>query len=170
MKRQILLVVLLLAVLGYAAYTYWPVLVAYFPDLIPQQATVKPGAKPAAVPAQTTTTQAQAAEAVEETAEAEARIEKPKTEKLVDPFMLRVRVTDKTRVTPVEEKKEVVKPPEPKLEGIWIDSDMKIAFISGQALIENGRIMGWTVKRISKTQVLLVKGKDTKILKLEGLP
>lgn len=87
----------------------------------------------------------------------------------MDPFALRINVR---RRGEIDEKPKDDKPKavvvEPELEGIWVDSGMRVAFISGQALIEGGVVLGWRVSSITKTQVTLVKGGQTKILKVEG--
>lgn len=97
---------------------------------------------------------------------------------LIDPFAFRIAVRRKVEVevkpagptppgaptgTPEKPKKVI------KLEGIWIDATMKVAFISGQALVEGGRVMGWKVAKIYRDQVVLARAGQTKILFLEGI-
>ncbi len=99
---------------------------------------------------------------------------------LIDPFALRIAVR---RIAEMEAKPAgptppgapgaTVTPPKPKriikLEGIWIDATMRVAFISGQALVEGGRVMGWKVAQITRDRVVLVRDGQTKILTLEGI-
>jgi len=107
-----------------------------------------------------------------EKAKAEAPIEKrviPKVRELINPFSLRVAVRSKKEAEAKPEKPAVeVKVVEPKLEGIWIGSGLRAAFISGQVMTEGGIIMGWRVASIAPTSVVLRKGRMTKILRLEG--
>ena len=101
----------------------------------------------------------------------------PKEErvKLIDPFALRVAVVSKQeaeeaakRAKERREEEPAKRPDEPKLEGIWIGSGLKAAFISGQVMTEGGIIMGWRVSRINPDSVVLRKGSATKVLKLGG--
>ncbi|MBI5399876.1 hypothetical protein HZB07_04620 [Candidatus Saganbacteria bacterium] len=102
---------------------------------------------------------------------ASLEVKAPQHQGLVDPFVLRV------AVQPIVEAKNQpgvsaiveVKIFEPQLEGVWIGEDMKIAFISGQALIEGGTIGGWRVRTIARDHVVLVKSDgQVKNLRLEG--
>ena len=160
-RQQIILAVLLVAALGYAGLTYWPILSHYIPGLAKEASKVKgtkivKEAAPSLTIATTTTMATTTTTMLKEG--------------LVDPFALRVAVRSKSlaKQKPREEK-EVKRVAEPKLEGIWVDSGMRVAFICGQALVEGSTIMGWRIKRITKTQVVLVKGKKSKILKLEAI-
>ena len=128
---------------------------------IPVSAEARPSLE-ALAPAKTT------AGTVETMASTEA---KTKNVELTDPFVLRV------AVQPLATEKEIAnevasfeaRNVEPVLEGIWVGEDMKIAFISGQALIEGSTIMGWRVRTITKNQVVLGRSDGrTKILRLEG--
>jgi hypothetical protein len=176
MKRQIVLLMLLMAALVYAVYSYWPLFSVYLPELgkaVPSETKLKkvevvgPEEKPALVP------KPAPAPGTEKTKEAVTATKKPSTEeeeKLIDPFALRISVLPKSALkTREEQQKEVIKVDEPKLEGIWVDSSMRVAFISGQALTEGGVVMGWRVKRITKTDVLLLKGSQQKTLRLEAI-
>jgi len=127
-----------------------------------------PEAAPAAAPVSTPTTEAVSKEA-------DLEIVVPTLEaKLIDPFAIRVPVVTRAEeplpnasLSPDDKSKPAVLPPQPELEGIWIDPEMKVAFISGQAVRTGEKILGWTVTSISKEKVYLQKGSATKILKLE---
>jgi hypothetical protein len=152
----------MIASLGYAALTYWPI---FFPttNFVPQtgfeaaeQAPLKPANAPAAPTAET---------------KAPLVLPPPPDIKLVDPFALRINVRrpgdepakPATPTAPAGEEKPLI----PKLEGIWWDVDMKVAFISGQAVPVGGTIMGWQVVAIAKDHVTIRKGSSTKVLKME---
>lgn len=173
MGRNIIIALLLIASLGYATYTYWPLLAPYLPAGQVGQPTKPPAAapNPVIVPA---LPEAASKAPTKETAEME--IEVPTEEvNLIDPFALRVEV--KTRAEeplpppafpqPGGPERPTVKPAELKLEGVWINSGMRIAFISGQALPIGGKIMGYRVMAIDKENVVLQKGAATKTLRLE---
>lgn len=167
-KKPIILVVLLVAALGYAAYTYLPLVTPYISGLLgkqPEKLEIKKEVPPAR-PAEGTTTTTQP-EVKEERA---PKAVKPK--KLADPFALRVAVTSKKELEAARaarEKEEAPKKPrEPELEGIWVGTGLKAAFISGQVMTEGATIMGWRVVRISRTDVILRKGRRTRTLKLGG--
>jgi len=88
---------------------------------------------------------------------------------LIDPFAIRIPVRHKVEaeVKPTaltQKPKNVI-----KLEGIWIDATMKVAFISGSALVEGGKVMGWKLAKIYRDRVVLARGGQTKILLLEGI-
>lgn len=155
MIRRIVLLILLGVALGYAVYVYW--------SYLPWVAKEKPKPEIAA--------EAPSPEAIEAERE-RIEVEKiPEVKELVDPFALRISVEGKTEeVAKSEERGEVKKTAEPKLEGIWLSSGMRVAFISGQALRKGGVVMGWRVAEISKSQVVLQKGETTKVLRLEGMP
>jgi hypothetical protein len=172
MKRQVVLLMLLIAALGYAVYSYWPLFSVYLPELgkaAPPEARVagvkiaEPAEKPALAPGP-----APAVRKEEKGAKAEKPVREEKVE-LIDPFSLRISVLPKSAVKSMEEKKGAKIADEPELEGIWVDSGMRVAFISGQALTEGAVVLGWRVQRITKTEVLLVKGKQKKILRLEAI-
>lgn len=154
----------LIAAVGYLGYVYWPILSSY----ISGPAKIRPElTKVAAMKTTTTIVKAKAKAALTTVGSGVGEAE-PKKIKLVDPFTVRVAL--RSKVEPEKpDQKDVRVLPDPVLEGIWVDTDMKVAFISGQALIEGGKVLGWTVKRITKTHVLLVKGGRRKILKLEGI-
>ena len=164
MAKQIILILIMFATLAYATFTYWPLIAPLFP--------AKPAAKsavsaPMVAPIGTTSVES----AVNKPAEIDEIVVPTAEVKLLDPFALRIEV--KTRA---EEPLPVVKPPgpepakpvEPQLEGIWIDADRRIAFISGQALSVGGAVLGWKVSSIGKERVILQKGSLTKTLKVEG--
>ncbi|MGB9613450.1 MAG: hypothetical protein ACPL4K_04655, partial [Candidatus Margulisiibacteriota bacterium] len=113
--RQLVLVILLVLSLGYALYTYWPMISSLLPKF--EKTT-------------TTTTviypSPEATETIsrsEEVSLSSTVASEPAEVKLVDPFSLRIPVKRKIIVEskPAEEKKEIIKPKEPVLEGIWID-------------------------------------------------
>jgi len=166
MARQIIIIALLAVSIAYALFTYWPVLSPLLPKFgKPQPAVTAPAAAPSR--------EAVTPLATKEAEEFELVV--PSIEAvLVDPFALRIEVKTRAEVplpspTPAPgEEKPAVKPVEPKLEGIWVGSEMKVAFISGQALPVGGKVMGWKVVTISKEYVVLQKGSATKTLKLEG--
>jgi len=96
---------------------------------------------------------------------------------LIDPFAIRIPVRHKVEV---EVRPGAMPPGAPaaltqkpknviKLEGIWIDATMKVAFISGSALVEGGKVMGWKVAKIYRDRVVLARDGQTKILLLEGI-
>ena len=157
----------MIAAIGYAGYMYWPVMSSYLPDLFKTQSRTRtdkiarPAAKPAQAAAET------AAKPAGATAEAAVKPKKV-AEDLVDPFALRIKIRSKSD-QPKKDKKEASTEPLPKLEGIWVDSGMRVAFISNQAVVEGGLVMGWRVSRITKTQITLTKGRQKKILKLEAI-
>jgi len=167
--RQVVLIVLLLVVVGYAGYIYWPIISTYLPDSFQLQPKTKAAkikrpatkAKPDQPAAKTVT------DTVPVTQEGATEKKEIKAD-LVDPFALRINIRSKSE-TPKEEKKEEVEEALPELEGIWVDSGMRVAFISNQAVVEGGLVMGWRVSRITKTQVTLTKGRRRKILKLEAI-
>ncbi|MBN2057504.1 MAG: hypothetical protein JW782_01735 [Candidatus Saganbacteria bacterium] len=178
-KQQLILVILLIAALGYSGYVYWPYVSAYFPQGSTQKTKQPPppaGIEPAK-PIGQETSEAEVKPADQPKAAVQPDGKEPQKAgtneivaepKLVDPFALRINVRRRGEVTAKPEEKEPKRAPvEPELEGIWVDSGMRVAFISGQALIEGGVVLGWRVSRITKTQVTLVKGGQTKILKLE---
>ncbi len=148
------------ATLGYALFTYWPVLV----PARKKPAPVVLPAPPAAAPRVSATVEAAAKKAEEmimELPTAEAR--------LTDPFALRtaVRTLAEEPVTTTLPGKPAVKPAEPELQGIWLDSGMEIAFISDQSLQVGGKIMGWELISISPDHVVMKKGGSTKTLYLK---
>ena len=87
----------------------------------------------------------------------------------VNPFALRVPVRSKAEeaANPRGDRSGETEPLEPRLEGMWVDADMRVAFISGQALQVGDAVMGWTVVSISKDSVLIKKDSASKILRME---
>ena len=176
MRRQLLLLLVLIAVLAIALLNYWPLLSSYFMEYGIKLPSVQraPSVRPS-VPAGKDDVRVDAA--IQVAVDPPPEVESPgyallRTGDLTDPFALRVAVKLKTLPKPDVPKLEVKTPvqqgPEPQLEGIWVDSGMRVAFISGQTLVEGGSVLGWRVSKISKTQVVLVKGGRSKILELEG--
>jgi hypothetical protein len=157
MNRQVVLFIVALAVLAYGIFTYWP---AVSSRLFSRPAAVK--TVTAQLPALPTSPEAKTAGTPEV-----AALPSTSEVRLVDPFVLRIAVRKKVE-EPGGSPPEAVKPPEPQLEGVWIDAGMKVAFISGQALLPGGKIMGWTVTSILKDSVVLQKGSTVKILKMEA--
>lgn len=153
------------AALGYLGFIYWPLVEAYVPGMAKEAPKVEVG-----LPAAPTATITKGVEgALTKEAEEAGDQAAPVKVELVDPFLIRVALKSSSAPTEKPEEPEVIKVAEPVLEGIWVDSGMRVAFISGQAVIEGGGVMGWRVKKITKTQVLLTKGSRKKILKLEGI-
>ncbi|MBU0629595.1 MAG: hypothetical protein KKC80_01595 [Candidatus Margulisbacteria bacterium] len=94
----------------------------------------------------------------------------PEFKELVDPFALRIKIKEfevkpQPKAAPTEPKE--APPALPKLEGIWWDTDMRIAFISGQAVPVGGTVMNWKVTAIYKDRVIIRKGSSEKTLKME---
>jgi hypothetical protein len=156
-KREVFLLVVLVVVVAYAGYIYWPAISSYLPK-----------AKPSAVTTTTrisinVSTEAEAVASQEAITSPEA-----KTGELIDPFQIRVKVTPKVvRGLATLAHTEEAKPASPHLEGIWVDANMKVAFISGQTVMEGDKVLGWQVVRIQKNLVIITKGNKQKILKLE---
>lgn len=84
---------------------------------------------------------------------------------LTDPFSLKMFVQDKDSLSKSSKDK---KDNDPVLEGIWVSTGTRVAFISGQTVQRGGVINGWRVTGISKTKVWLKRGSETKILELEA--
>lgn len=165
MLRQLTIIALLVASLGYAIYTYWPLVSPYLPGLPKARPAIT---APAAAPSPTPTLPIISPEAEE------TEIIVPTQEvKLIDPFALRIGVKTRaeeplpTPAAPAAAAKPGAPPVEPKLEGVWIDAERKIAFISGQALSVGGKVLGWKVVSIARDRVVLKKGSAAKTLKLE---
>lgn len=146
--RQKLLFIILILTVGYGLLTFWP--------------KTKAGPKPA--PAQPGLT-----------ALATSEVPKPSPElgigvgaHRVDPFTLRLAVRKKViDTTPAGETTSTIMPAEPRLEGIWVDSEMKVAFISGQALNVGSSVLGWTIVSITKDRVIIQKDSKSRTLRLE---
>ena len=176
--RRSILIILLVAAIGYALFTFWPLVSPYLPGF-EKAGPVGTVPAPAPAPSPEAAAVTEAAAATPET-QVPTLIAPPTVEaKLVDPFALRIAVRNKAEeaakaapapapTAPGGEKPPAVKTAGPKLEGVWIDSGMRIAFISGQALNVGGRIMGWRVASISRDSVVLQKGSVSKTLRLEG--
>jgi hypothetical protein len=170
-NNKILVVVLALAA-GIGVYTYWPLIAPYLPkESQPPIAVVTAAATTTTAPPPVAEATPEAASPEASIATAEAAIPEPR---FIDPFALRTALKSKyvpgpAAPGPPGQEKPAVKPSQPKLEGIWVDSSMRVAFISGQALNTGGTIMGWKVTSISKDRVTLQKGRSVKILRMEGL-
>jgi hypothetical protein len=170
MYKQILIALILIATLGYAAFTYWPVISPLVSAVhLPAKKKPAPAAPPlSAAPRISTTVEAAAKKA------AVLELELPTAEAhLVDPFSLRVAVLPKeaepvTTTTLAVAKPQVVRPAGPELQGVWLESGMSLAFISDQSVQLGGTVMGWKLVSIAPDYVVLKKGPATKILKLEG--
>lgn len=151
MTRQIIIIFVFIACLLFAVYTYWP-----------KKTETKQVIKP---PAATTiiTEESQAKQITE------LEVSAPSAEvKLVDPFSLRLPVRKKATPTDNANPPATIQVATPQLEGIWVDSGMRVAFISGQSLSVGDTIMGWRVAAIYSSQVVLQRGSETKTLKLEA--
>ncbi len=165
--RQIVLVLVLAAALGYAVFTYWPVLapLAHLPARKPPAVPVPAASAPVPAPSISPTVEAAAKKAQElvmELPTAEAR--------LTDPFALRIQVRTQAEEpvsTTLPGRPAAAKPAEPELQGIWLDSGMEIAFISDQSVQRGGLIMGWRLESIAPDHVVLTKGGATKTLYLK---
>lgn len=170
MVRQILIGLILAVSLAYVAFTHWPGRVPFFPGNLAKAKSV-PAAQSSA-PAAPTTPGSQETEK----ADLDLLYLPTREVRAVDPFALRIGVKRREELPPPppEDKASgtpatsTAKPVEPKLEGIWVDSGMKVAFISGQALTVGSEILGWRVSGISREQVIMTRGLRTKILRLEG--
>jgi hypothetical protein len=96
--------------------------------------------------------------------------------KLVDPFSLRAAVRRKSdkkrsgarRAGGSSSSRAKSKLKVPELEGIWVDDEMRVAFISGQAVTEGAIIEGWRVLAIGSDRVVLQRRGATRILQLGG--
>lgn len=95
---------------------------------------------------------------------------KAKAESLTDPFSIRLSVKRMDEEVPAKggASSELEDQKELRLEGVWYDSGMKVAFISGQALLTGGEILGWRVATILKETVILERGSQVKILRMGG--
>lgn len=158
MNRQKILTVLVVIFVIYGLFTYLPSLL--------KMGGGKPAVKKAPVVASQAATAASGeAATVKET--------KPKLETppAVDPFARRVTVWTKGEIE--EQAAEAASrpagpnPEDPQLEGIWVDSGRRVAFISGQTVNLGGEVLGWTVTSIQQDRVVLEKGSREKILKME---
>ncbi len=157
MNRQNLLIVAAVLMVAFGVYTYWPSLQNWGRGKTDQ----KGPAASAALPAATASPESAALMA------ARSVVETPPS---VDPFARRVAVYTKAEIAEraaEAAKQPAGKPSEPKLEGIWVDSGRRVAFISSQAVSVGGQVMGWTVTSIMQDRVVLVKNSQVKILKME---
>ncbi|MBN3032943.1 MAG: hypothetical protein JW873_02500 [Candidatus Saganbacteria bacterium] len=96
-----------------------------------------------------------------------------KESNLIDPFSLRVGARKREEIAAsaaaAAARPAATKPVENlELQGIWYDSEMKVAFISDQAVSVGGTISGWKLVSLSREQAVLTKGSATKILRLGG--
>ena len=155
MTKKIILIGLLVAALGYALYTYWPLLSSLLPKKEPAKIAVE-----SLVDNQ--------GPLVTKEAEKEEKTALPGASGITtDPFSLRTTAYKKSDKADEGEKKEV-KRQALRLEGVWIGEKTRISFISGQALSVGGNVRGWRVARIYQDRVVLRKGGSTKILRLEA--
>ena len=160
-KETIILTILLIISVIYAIYTYWP----YLPKFKSQKAAAPAAQVVAAAPAG-----AGSAEAA-----GKAKAIKPAEIKLVDPFSRRIAVHSKMEqaaaaaAVAAQPSHPESKPVIPKLEGIWVDdAGRRIAFISGQSATVGAQVLGWRVTSILRDRVVIRKGSEYEILKMEG--
>ena len=184
MGKRHLLFILMLGSLVYAVYTYWPVVKPYLTGEATRQPTLEemmkkfPAGKPPlpAAPRTAVKEEVPAAPAPKPKVVVKTTTTTTVLRRLVDPFALRIAVRSKQEAADAAqraaeaaaEKKKAQVPTGPKLEGIWVGSGIKAAFISGQVVTEGGYIMGWRVATIYQTSVLLRRGNATRLLKLGG--
>ncbi len=168
MFRQILIILILIATLGYAVFTYWPVISPLVSVIrLPAQKKPAPAASAPAIAPKISATVEAAAKNV-----TVMEMELPTAEaNLVDPFSLRVTVKTReeepvTTTTLATVKPVVARPAGPELQGIWIESGMSLAFISDQSVQIGGTVMGWKLVSITPDHVVMKRGEATKILYL----
>lgn len=144
-------------VIVFAIYMYWPVVEEK--QIIPKRRKA-PEVEKVVSPSEL--------ESQKEAERARLRLELEDARILTNPFALRVGVKRKVDIT----TKKTIAPPAkevaPVLEGVWVDSSMKVAFISGQAVSVGEIVNGWRVTGISERSVTITKGSRTKVLRLEG--
>ncbi|MFH1576600.1 MAG: hypothetical protein ABID35_03565 [Candidatus Margulisiibacteriota bacterium] len=157
MIRGVIFVTLLLAALGSAVYFYGLKLLAEDQPKVLKIEALKPDEKPV-MPALIGRT-----EAVEKV--------------LIDPFVPRVSLGTAKSIEAARKKAKLLQGEQPtaekqaakpKLEGLSVDAESKIAFISGRALTEGAMVLGWEVSEITETEVVLKKERKIKILRLGG--
>jgi hypothetical protein len=160
MKRNNwLLLLLLVIIVGYALYAYWPFI--FKPGI-----GVTPIVQPA-VPIPVTEENSGEVSATQE-------LKLSKEMNLINPFARRIAVLSKAEIdasksqAPAQPQPGEVKIKTPHLEGIWVDSGMRVAFISGQTLSVGGQVLGWKVTKILKDSVVLLKDGNYKVLKMEA--
>lgn len=159
MSRQKVLIALVVIFVAYAILTYLPSLLKIGGS--------KPALKKAAVPLSQPVAAASA-----EAAPGKAAKNELETPPAVDPFARRINVW--TRAEIEEQAAEAARrpagpnPEDPKLEGIWVDSGRRVAFISNQTVNVGGQVLGWTVTSIERDRVVVEKNFRVKILKMEG--
>jgi hypothetical protein len=167
--RQAFIILVLIATIAYAVFTYWPFISPLLAGYLPSPK------KPAAAAPQVTVPQPSAA-STEAQAKQESALEMslPTAEaNLVDPFSLRIAVKTKseepvtTTLQPGTEKPRP-KPAEPVLQGIWLDSGMKVAFISDNSVPLGGTIMGWKLIAINDDSITMKKGSVIRVFKIGG--
>jgi hypothetical protein len=148
-----IVIMLLIVALIYLAITFWP-------NILGRKDTG---------PAQPVT--AAAPEPKLATVEAVRKIRLSREMNLGNPFARRVSAMRKSELEKIKSTPPVepTKPIVPVLEGVWVDSGMRVAFISGQTILIGGRVLGWRVVEILKDQVVLEKGGAYKTLKMEAL-
>ena len=176
-RSTLILILLLVSALGFALASYWPL---FGPAKAPnagQQPVVVHSETNINLPEPKGIASPEAQEVVSDEAYMFKQIKSVlKQDKLLtDPFTLRIAVTRKIVEVPKTETASpgatvlTVQKPKPglKLEGIWIDSGMRVAFISGRTLVEGNSIMGWKLLKIYPEQIILKQNNKVKILKLE---
>ena len=163
------MILILIAAIGYAGLTYWPIIAPLVRSKA-QKKTISVTLPAPPQPKISASTEA-AAKNMQQQQEQAPEMELPSAEvSLVDPFLLRVTVSNKeeepvtTSTLPTEKR---AAPAEPDLQGIWMDSGMNIAFISDQSLQVGGTVLGWKLAAIAPDHVVMKKGGATKILDLK---
>jgi hypothetical protein len=156
----------LIAALGYATVTYWPIIA----PLLRVRSQIKTISVILPSPPEPRISASIEAAARNTSSEAMELQLPPATDNLIDPFNLRITVSNKaeepvtTTTLPTEKR---AAPVEPELQGIWMDSGMNIAFISDQSLQVGGTILGWKLAAIGPDHVVMKRGGATKILYLK---
>jgi hypothetical protein len=164
-QRQALMILILIAALAYASFTYWPIIAPLISSRS-QKKTITVSLPAPPQPRISASTEA-AVKSIDQAPE----MELPSAEvSLVDPFNLRITISNKSEepapAAPQSNEKKAA-PVYPELQGIWMDSGMNIAFISDQSLQVGGTVLGWKLAAIAPDHVVLKKGGATKVLYLK---
>jgi hypothetical protein len=158
MNNKRVLTILLIIAVAYGLFTYWPnIQKAFYRAPVKKIVTPSPASAGAPVSPETMVP-------TKEVTESAA--------KFVDPFARRIEVRSKAEDAQIAadaaKYQSGERPIGPVLEGIWVDSGRRVAFISGQTLMVGGEIMGWQVTSILSDRVVLEKDSETKTLKMEA--
>ncbi len=156
MNRQRILAILVIILAVYGLVVYWPLITGMLAPKKAGPAVAAPAIRPGTASTDPTA--------------AKAESDKLEIPPAVDPFARRVAVYTKADIAEQAAKAALhpgTAPVGPKLEGIWVDSGRRVAFISGQTVGPGEKIMGWTVTSILRDQVVLQRGSESKILKME---